>query len=367
MRKNWIDNVRTLCILWLFPFHSAMIFNGFGEEWYILSTPSVAASILNFSTFPWWMSGLFVLAGVSTVYSLKTRSARAYAKERIMKLFLPFLSGVVLIIPLQGYYAVAFRTGQFDNYLHYLKSFLEVTDFGGYDGHLSPGNLWFILYLFVISMISLPLLMWYQRREKKIDGSKIVGWKLLLLGVIPTLIEPIGDIGGKSMTEYLGWFLIGYFVLSDDTVQEWIRKYWYVWTSIFVLLLVLRSGFYIYSLVIEQYWEEGIAGTPITRERIWTVGEVVFRWIGILNMFGLGMKYLDFSNSKMKYLARANFPIYIFHQSVLVILAYYICNYISSAGVQYILILTGSFIGTMIIYELARKSRVLRFLFAIKK
>ncbi len=40
MRKDFIDNIRIICILLLFPFHTAMIYNNWGELFYITGTPS---------------------------------------------------------------------------------------------------------------------------------------------------------------------------------------------------------------------------------------------------------------------------------------------------------------------------------------
>lgn len=48
MRKNYIDNLRWLAILLLFPYHTAMIYNDFGENFYIRgpAIPAVSAFIL---------------------------------------------------------------------------------------------------------------------------------------------------------------------------------------------------------------------------------------------------------------------------------------------------------------------------------
>lgn len=76
MRKNYIDNIRILYILMLFPFHTAMIFNGFGERYYIHSKDLFGATMLTIAVYPWWMSGLFALVGMSAVYALKNRTVK---------------------------------------------------------------------------------------------------------------------------------------------------------------------------------------------------------------------------------------------------------------------------------------------------
>ena len=58
-----------------------------------------------------------------------------------------------------------------DVYIEHLKVYFQVTDFGGYDGHFTPANLWFILYLLVISVVTLPILLWYKNSGKKLMRS----------------------------------------------------------------------------------------------------------------------------------------------------------------------------------------------------
>ena len=82
MRKHYIDNLRILCILLLFPYHTAMIYNTFGERFYITGTPTQSLTFGTLAVYPWWMTGLFVLAGMSTMYALEHRTGKEYVKER---------------------------------------------------------------------------------------------------------------------------------------------------------------------------------------------------------------------------------------------------------------------------------------------
>ena len=71
MRKYYIDNIRSLCVLLLFPFHSAYIFNNLNEAFYVNGAPSEALTAVDLFIYPWWMTGLFVLAGLSARYALQ--------------------------------------------------------------------------------------------------------------------------------------------------------------------------------------------------------------------------------------------------------------------------------------------------------
>ena len=162
MMKYYIDNVRILCVLLLFPFHSAYIFNNLNESFYINGTPSEALTAVNLCVYPWWMTGLFVLAGISAMYALKKRSAKQFLIERVKRLLIPLIVAIVIIIPPQTYIADVFHNGYTGGYFEHYKVFFTLTDFSGYDGHFTPANAWFILFLFIYSIMFLPLLSWYR-------------------------------------------------------------------------------------------------------------------------------------------------------------------------------------------------------------
>lgn len=147
MRKYYIDNIRIFCILLLIPYHTAMIFNNFGESRYIHSQNSTLATLFIIGVYPWWMSVLFALAGMSTGYALKKRTPRQYAKERFQKLLIPMVSAIVLLVPVQTYLADKFFHNYQGSYFDHFPIFFSLTDWSGYDGHFTPAHTWFILFL----------------------------------------------------------------------------------------------------------------------------------------------------------------------------------------------------------------------------
>jgi uncharacterized membrane protein len=124
MRKWYIDNLRFLAVLLLFPYHTFMIYNTF-ESFYIHGVQIAVLSDVIMAVWPWIMPLLFAIAGMSSAYALKKRTGREYAAERVHKLLLPLLFGMLLVVPIQTYLAELFHTGS-GNYLHY---FTEVKDY----------------------------------------------------------------------------------------------------------------------------------------------------------------------------------------------------------------------------------------------
>lgn len=353
MRKYFIDNIRILCILLLFPFHTCMIFNNFGESFYIFSEPVKGFSEFVIIVYPWWMTLLFAIAGISSAYALKKRSAKEYAKERVSKLLIPFLFGMITIIPLQTYLADVFHNGYKGGYFeHYGVFFTKFTTLTGYDGGFTPAHTWFILYLFVISIISLPVMLWYNKRDKKIDFSKITVPILLPMFIIILLMTPIIELGGKGVGEFLACFLLGFFLLSSDEIQDRLMKYRLPLGASWIALMVLRCYMYL------NYMGQGLA---------WDTEQRMVTWFGILAILGFGKKYLNFNNKFTKYFLPAAFPIYFFHQSVLVAVAFAVVKLTNIISLQFALIVIFSFVITLLCYEVFRRISVTRFMFGIKE
>ena len=159
MRKYYLDNLRIIMILLLFPVHTFMIWNNFGTKFYVWDGENNLLSTLITIINPWFMLVLFIIAGICARYSLKKRDTSDFIKERFKKLLIPFISGVILLVPIQTFYARKFFFDYngtiLDNYRYFFTHF---TDLSGYDGAFTPGHLWFILFLFVISLISLIII-----------------------------------------------------------------------------------------------------------------------------------------------------------------------------------------------------------------
>ncbi|QOX62009.1 acyltransferase family protein [Anoxybacterium hadale] len=352
MRKYYIDNIRIFCILLLIPYHTAMIFNNFGESWYIHSQNNTLATLFIIGVYPWWMSVLFVLAGMSTVYALKKRTPRQYAKERFQKLLIPMVSAIVLLVPVQTYLADKFFHNYPGSYFDHFSIFFSLTDWSGYDGHFTPAHTWFILFLFIISMISLPLMSWYNKKEHKRNSTEMNMIKILPMFLVILLCVPILDIGGKSIGEFAACFLLGYFVLGMEEVQNRLVKYRIQLGISWLLLIMIRCSLY---------------QAQLSSGFVWDVEQRILSWIGILAIIGLGKYHLEFNSRFTKYFAPAAFPFYFFHQTIVVVTGYFIVQQLPGVFLQYFSIVLISYALTFLMYEICRRITFTRFLFGIKR
>ena len=108
---------------------------------------------------PYFMPLLVVLAGISTKYALQKRTIKEYFIERVKKLLIPFLFGTIVFMPVMPYLADLFHNSYSEGFFrHYAVFHTRYTDLSGADGGFSVGQFWFLLYLFVISIVSVGVI-----------------------------------------------------------------------------------------------------------------------------------------------------------------------------------------------------------------
>ena len=161
-QRRWdIDWLRVIAVvLLLVPYHTYRIFDTF-ETWYV-KNDQLSTALNWFMIFgnAVAMQLLFLLAGAATWFALRRRSGVQYAKERLMRLLIPFVFGVLVLVPPQSYFGLRNHSDYAESFLQYYPRFFEfkLEDPGGYYlGGFTPGHLWFILYLFVLALVALPL------------------------------------------------------------------------------------------------------------------------------------------------------------------------------------------------------------------
>lgn len=349
MRKSYIDNLRNMAILLLFPVHTFMIWNDFGSKFYIWCGENRILSTLIVLVNPWFMPLLFVLAGMSARYALEKRTAKEFLIQRVHKLLIPFVGGMLFFVPLQSLYARKF----FNNYegglfAHWKYFFTHLTDFSGYDGAFTPGHLWFILFLFLISLVTLPLFCRVPADGVVAKVEKLPVICVLLLFVPIWIFYYIGNFGGFSLGKNLALYLAGYYVLSNERVLEKLRENTARLTGLCVVVTLVSVSLYYQFAYYGDLWMNFVG------------------WLTILTLLVLGEKFLNRQTGFTVYFNRASYPVYILHQSILVALAYYVVEMCGWMPAQLVVIGGGSFGLTVLLYEVMRRVPYVRKLIGIR-
>jgi glucans biosynthesis protein C len=360
VRLHYIDNLRWMCILIIFPVHAATVFCGAWYGYYVSSGySSTAAHCFYVSIVTWIMPLLFCIAGMSTKFALQKRTPLAYLKERVVKLLVPFLAGMVLICPVIAYYALKFHTGYTGSFagafVHFFISIQNIRVRNGIFGDFSVEHLWFILFLFVISVAGLGVILLGRRLAGFRLNPENVSLPVLGLLFIPVwLLNFAGiEVAEYSILSYFALFLTGYYLLAMDPVQVQLEKYWAVLSAAWILLtlgLIWIGGF------IPGHSELLWGNSPIY---------VLAGWTGVLALMGAGRHLFNRTSNFTAYMGAAAYPVYIIHQAILVAIAYYVLMLAIPPALQFAAIVIVSFLLTFACYELLRRIPGVRALFGI--
>ena len=348
-RKYYIDNLRWMLLLILIPYHTAMAWNVWDEPNYIFFEGNkVISSIVVFFS-PYFMPVLFVLSGISMRLSLRSRTKREYITERMKKLLIPFLFGVLALMPVMTYIADKFSYSYEGGFLrHYRIFFTKFTDLTGVDGGFSAGQFWFLLYLFVISVVGIGILTLFERIIPE-KGRSVPLWGVVMLGLPLPILSELLSVGGKSLAEYTYLFLIGYYVFSKDEIIDKAEKYKMLMFCIGISSAVVNVYLFIWS------GKEYVL--------LNTLAKYITEWLMIIALTGIAKGYLNFTGNISAYMSKRSFLFYIWH-FIWVVMFQYILYQIM--GNNTFILFTGtvilSYVMTFICCEISMRIPVLCFL-----
>jgi glucan biosynthesis protein C len=369
-RRHDIDWLRVLAMFSVFLFHCARYFDH--EGWHV-KNPQLS---LGFSVFvailvQWIMPIFFILSGQSSRLALNFRSAGKYLRERFKRLFIPLVFGIFILIPPQVYIERItndqFQGTFFQFFPHYFDGFYG---FGGNFAWMGL-HLWFLLMLFLYSLLTLPLLIVLKgegsikliRRFSRFfqKSGAILLW-VLPLALMDFLFHPGGlgqrNFGGWNIFVYLVYFLYGYLLASDERYKSAVEKQRVIFLALAALTTLVgfwlrRSGFY------PSFGSLDYFGIALLR--------TFNSWVWVLAILGIGSRHLAFRNRLLKYANTAVLPFYILHQSVIVIWGYFFMDWKIIIFLKFLALGTISFITILLIYEFCvKRFAFLRFLFGMK-
>lgn len=361
-RRYDLDWLRVLGILLVFAFHSSRFYNV--EDWNVKNAiwyPSVEVWVAFSSSF--MMPLMFVISGASLFYALGKGGVGKFVKDKVLRLLVPLLVGALTHLSHQSYLWDKTHGLFSGNYFQYLPRYypFSINWFGG--------HLWYLWYLFLFCLMLYPLLRWFKGNGSGFL-SRLGGWlgkggavyilalPILLLYLLPTDFPFMGMNGGYPYLMYLFFLLWGFLLVSDEHLNDNIRHL--RWVSLFIGVALVIGFIILYNQIADpNVMSPGLFLAGAMR----TFGG----WMCVLAILGLGAQYLTARTPKLDYANESVLPFYIFHQTVLLAVGYFVLQWGLPDALEWAVIVVISFAVIMALYEFGvRRVNVLRFLFGMK-
>ena len=357
-----LDWLRVILIFAVFIHHVCMPFNG--DNWHIMNTESsklLDDVMVYFEQFR--LPTLFFISGVGAVILLSKISVKKFASDKLLRLLIPLIVGVLFVVPPQSYIE---NISQYESFWQAYPSLVL---------NLSTNHLWFIEYLIVFSLLAIPLntflntkastkVFKYIIKLTKFKGGLFLFVSLLIVIKISfSLFFPSDDNKIENLSSssyYLFFFITGMIFVANKELWQRVCEHRLYHLIILLISTVIFYGYY-YSPDLSDYLSLNV------RWSIWWLVCCLVSWSALLTILGYAQFYLNKTPQWLRLSNELIYPFYIFHQTVIVVIGFYVINWQTSILIKIISLLFLSLITTCgICLFIIKPFNLFRFLFGLK-
>lgn len=373
-RRYDLDWLRVLAFGILILYHVAMFYVA-DWGWHIKSdTTSTTLQYFMMLVNPWRMPLLFLISGAALWFASKKISSWGLLKLRLMRLLPPLILGMLVIVPPQMYFQILQAEGVDLGYMAFYRMYLDMgTDqFPNQQtpvGLMTWNHLWFIPYLLFYTAVFVVLKPLLDRAAKALTQVRV---PLFLLYVIPVgiviqyglFLAPrfhqnyalVGDWYAHAL--YFTLFATGYIMAGQLQIVRLLVTSRWVCLGIslltYLLLVLLYTGHIFNDPDSKADWISSV------------LLQYLNGWSWLLTVMAWAAAWLNRPSRALSYMNTAILPWYVLHQTITIILAWYLAPLDLNVGFEAILLVAGTVAGCALGYELIRRNVALRFLFGLK-
>jgi hypothetical protein len=262
-------------------------------------------------------------------FALQSRTWKQLITERAARIFVPFVFGIFVIVPIHMYL-----------WRYYFNMQLIYT--------ADPGHLWFLGNIFAYVLLLSPLFYYLNRNENNLV-RKIFSHPASLLIVVAAffleqiIIKPVPyELYAKTLHGFVLGLLAFFFGFCFMHAGTPLLKGRWLFLALAIGLFVARLNGFQQLLVVEsQCW--------------------------IFSVFAFGYMYLNRGSATLTYLSQAAYPVYILHMIFLYLGALMIMPLSIPVQLKFVLLLIFTLFGCLVTYEyVVRRIKWIRPLFGLR-
>ncbi|MDI1283684.1 MAG: acyltransferase family protein [Reyranella sp.] len=369
-RRADLDWLRVIAFGLLILYHAGMAWSGW--SWHVTSPDDIdwlreAMRFLN----RWRMPLIFVVSGAAIMLALGTRPPGSFTADRLKRLGLPLVFGMIVLVPPQVYLERLYR-GQFTgSFLQWLPQAFHGTYPGG---NTSWHHLWFLAYVLVLTLVLLPVFMWarsaagrsHLSRAGRFTARVGLQWTMVLplaasiLWLAPVSHNTNGLIGDWHGLVYYGVLLLyGAFLFGSSDLLATLERQRFLSLAVGVAAYAT-----LYAAFIGGEVRPVIAADLRPAYALLSAVNTV-AWL--FAIIGFAHRHLVRRPAFLAEATEAIYPFYLLHQTVTVIAVYWLLTLGVPPVAGFFAAVLATFVGTWAIYAgLVRPWRWIRPLFGMK-
>jgi glucan biosynthesis protein C len=373
-RFFYIDSLRVVAILLMFVYHVSMIFVA-EWDWHIKNAEqSNVLMEINYWMAFFRMPLLFFVSSFISCALLDRLQTGRFVLQRFNRLIIPTIIWTFVLVAPQIYFERRLQGADF-SYFEFYKTFL---DFQWYpNGNFHWLHLWFVPYLFVYNLLSIPVYRLLQRSSVTWLNAATSRYTLALVFLFvviaiipytflsvrfPVTYDLINDYARHSF--FIFFVLAGVFAYRFRVIMEVIESkrtllFQLALASILVINVVRWNDWEPHSV-----WEDWLSH-PLSYAYLALL--TANSWLWVLTLLGYGKRYCNKGSKYLDYCNKAVYPFYILHQTVIVVVGFYVVQTEDNAALKYLFLLIVCFFLTGFIYHLyIRPFKYVRLAFGVK-
>ena len=378
-RRYDLDWVRVCAFGILVLYHVGMYYVSW--DWHVKS-PHASETIepLMLLSSPWRLSLLFLVSGSATAFLL-AKTPRGFMGSRSWRLLLPLIFGMLVIVPPQSFYEVLdsrIPGGYHDGYLAFWARYLAGDgSFCDDDGCLDLptwNHLWFVAYLWVYTVVLWLLLKLAPGLLEKsrtglarlLSGPGVLVWPVVVLAVVRLALVARFESTHALVddwynhAQFFPMFMLGF--LAARTEGIWMALQRLRWPA---LAIAVTS----YGLIVWYFYGAGYDEANPAPDAVRMLQRVVWainQWTSIAAILGFACHFAPRDSKALRYLTPAVFPVYILHQTVIVVAAYNLRPLNIQPLLEGPLLVVLTFAVCFGAYEIIRRAAWMRPLFGLR-
>ena len=373
-RIHYLDWLKVLIVYGIVLFHVALVFSF--ETWLVSNHErSLILSAFAGFCFPWGIPAMFLIAGADAWFGLHSRSVADFLRRRFLRLVIPLVPGLLVLSPLQRFVTSSNPPPSIGTFWAFYASFFRNIHFSWTLQFISQYwlHLWFLAYLFAITLVCAPVLVWLRKPA----GRRLTSWLVALAcrrGGVLVLAAPLvltQLVLRPRFPAYQDWadvatytlaFLWGAIFFSDRRFEAAIRQQ-VLWLLAGGTLAMLGIGLLTYFTRIHATGDGGAqAPAQLAQSFLWSL----FVWSWLLAVLYLGIRWLNFPNRMQRYAEESVLPVYVIHHPLVLVIASFVVTWNLGVWPKFAVILVMVAVLTLGIYEFGvRRWRATRLMFGL--